>query len=93
MPSRIPIFELFFDVQRCIFFHHLIFLQMHLTLEARLVAAEIERKAAEQEKLQKEVTARKALAEQEVIMDKVVKEEKLLQEEAEENSKVATFSL
>lgn len=63
---------------------------MRHTLEARVAAAEEVRKAAEQEKLEKEDSARNALAEQEAIMAKVVQESKLLQQEAEENSKVAT---
>lgn len=63
-------------------------MQMLQTLEARLAATEDERKAAEQEKLEKEETAREALAQQEAIMDEVVKESNKLQKEAEENSKV-----
>ena len=63
---------------------------MRQTLESRIAAAEKLRKAAELEKLEKEETARNALAEQEVIMDKVVQESKTLQKEAEENAKVDT---
>jgi hypothetical protein len=66
-------------------------LQMHQSLETRLATAEEMRKAAEQEMLEKEESARNALAEQEAIMEKVVQESKILKEEAEENSKVATF--
>lgn len=65
---------------------------MHQILEARLAAAEELRKAAEHEKLEKEESARKALAEQEAMMEKVVQESSRLQLEAEENSKVATVS-
>lgn len=64
-------------------------MQMRQTLEVRLAAAEELRKAAEQEKLEKEESAGNALAEQGIIMEKVVLESKLLQQEAEENSKVA----
>ncbi|KAF3436327.1 hypothetical protein FNV43_RR23419 [Rhamnella rubrinervis] len=67
--------------------------EMHQTLEARFAAAEEVRKAAEQEKLEKEDSARKALAEQEAIMEKVVQESKLLQQEAEENTKLQEFLL
>ena len=62
---------------------------MHQSLEARLSIAEEMRKAAEQERLDKEKSARKALAEQNAIMEKVLQESKILKEEAEENSKVA----
>lgn len=63
---------------------------MHQSLESRLAAAEELRKTAELEKLEKEKSARNALAEQEIIMEKVVQESKILQKEAEENAKVAT---
>lgn len=62
---------------------------MRQTLELRLATAEAERKAAEHEKLEKEEAAQQALAEQEVIMDKVVQESKVLQQQAEENTKVS----
>ncbi|XP_019452666.1 PREDICTED: uncharacterized protein LOC109354533 isoform X2 [Lupinus angustifolius] len=65
--------------------------EMHQILEARLVAAEEMRKAAEHEKLEKEESARKALAEQEAMMEKVVEESVRLQKEAEENSKLQEF--
>lgn len=65
--------------------------EMRTTLEARLAVAEEERRKAEQEIFEKEETARGALAEQEVIMDKVVQESKLLQQEAEENAKLRDF--
>ncbi|KAH9729956.1 ELKS/Rab6-interacting/CAST family protein [Citrus sinensis] len=66
--------------------------EMRETLEARLAAAEDMRKEAEEEKFEKEESARASLAEQEVIMEKVVQESKLLQQQAEENSKVATYT-
>lgn len=61
---------------------------MNQTLEARLAVADELKKAAEKEKLEKEAAARSALAEQEAIMEKVVQESKILQQEAEENSRV-----
>lgn len=67
-------------------------MQMHRTLQYRLAVAEDMRKAAEQEKLEKEEFARSALSELEVIMDKVAQESKMLQLEAEENSKVVNLS-
>lgn len=68
------------------------FLQMRQIIEERLDAAEKERKAAEKEKMEKEESARMALAEQELIMEKVVEESKLLKQEAEANSTVGTLS-
>lgn len=65
--------------------------EMRGTLEARLAASEEERKAAEKEMLEKQETARVALAEQELVMEKVVQESKLLQQEAEENAKLRDF--
>ena len=65
---------------------------MHQTLEERFDATEKERKAAEQEKMEKEESAKNALTEQELIMEKVVQESKMLKQEAEENSKVVTLS-
>lgn len=65
--------------------------EMRLALEARLAAAAEEKEAAEQEKVEKENSAQNALAEQECIMDRVVKESKMLQQEAEENSKLREF--
>ncbi|KAK9281754.1 hypothetical protein L1049_004659 [Liquidambar formosana] len=65
--------------------------EMHQTLEVRLTAAEEERKAVEQEKLEKEESAQRALAEQEAVMTRVVQESKILQQEAEENSKLREF--
>ncbi|KAK9162584.1 hypothetical protein Syun_003486 [Stephania yunnanensis] len=67
------------------------FVQMHQALEARLVAAEEIRKVVEQEKLDKEESARRYFAEQQDLMEKVVQESKQLQLEAEENSKLREF--
>lgn len=64
---------------------------MRESLEARLAASEEERKAAEKVMLEKQEFAKGALAEQELIMEKVVQESKLLQQEAEENSKVTVL--
>ncbi|KAK8541486.1 hypothetical protein V6N13_137905 [Hibiscus sabdariffa] len=61
------------------------------TLEARQSAAQDLMRAAEQEKLKKEESARNALAEQEAIMVRVVEESKILRQEAEENSKLREF--
>ncbi|CAN7038748.1 unnamed protein product [Brassica oleracea var. botrytis] len=66
-------------------------LAMRETLEIRLAAALEMKKAAEQEKKAKEDSTLKALAEQEAIMEKVVEESKLLQQEAEQNSKLLEF--
>ena len=49
--------------------------------------------AAEQEKLEREELARKALSEQELIMDTIVGESKKLQQQAEENSRVSYILL
>lgn len=68
------------------------FLQMRRNIEERLETAETERKVAEEEKMEKEASARNALAEQQLIMEKVVEESKILKQEAEENSKVGTLS-
>lgn len=67
---------------------------MHQTLEVRLAAAENEIKSAEQEKIEKEKAAVKALADQELIMEKVVQESKILKQQAEDNAMVVTpFSM
>lgn len=68
-----------------------VLVEMRETLEIRLAAALEMKKAAEQEKKAKEDSALKALAEQEAIMEKVVQESKLLQQEAEQNSKLREF--
>lgn len=65
--------------------------EMRQTLEERRAAAERLRKESENEKLEKEKFARSALTEQEAIMEKVVQESKILQQEAEENSKLHDF--
>ncbi|MQM19534.1 hypothetical protein Taro_052540, partial [Colocasia esculenta] len=65
--------------------------EIHQTLKARLATAERERVKAEQERLEKEELARKALIEQEEIMERVVQESKDLQREAEENSLLREF--
>ncbi|KAJ0979642.1 hypothetical protein J5N97_015116 [Dioscorea zingiberensis] len=61
------------------------------TLEARVAAAKNEIAAAEQEKLEKERLAQKALGEQEQLMDTIVQESMKLQQEADENSKLREF--
>ncbi|MCD7466452.1 hypothetical protein HAX54_003175 [Datura stramonium] len=65
--------------------------EMRQTLEVRMAAAEKEMKAAEQERLDKEELARKALADQEIIMEKVVQAANVLKQEAEENAKLRDF--
>ncbi|XP_027936584.1 uncharacterized protein LOC114191549 isoform X4 [Vigna unguiculata] len=65
--------------------------EMRQVLEARLAAAEEFKKAAENEKLAKEESAQKALAEQEKLVEKVLHESGRLQQEAEENSKLREF--
>ncbi|KAI3848035.1 hypothetical protein MKX03_028972 [Papaver bracteatum] len=65
--------------------------EMNRTLEARLVAAEEMRIAADKEKEERENSARELLAEQELIMEKVVQESKKLQQQADENSKLRDF--
>ncbi|XP_027364217.1 uncharacterized protein LOC113871349 isoform X2 [Abrus precatorius] len=65
--------------------------EMRQILEARLAAAEELRKAAEHERLAKEESARKALVEQETLVEEVVHESGRLQQEAEENSKLREF--
>ncbi|KAE8679621.1 putative DUF21 domain-containing protein [Hibiscus syriacus] len=65
--------------------------EMRQTLEARQSVAQELMRAAEQEKLEKEESARNILAEQEAKMMKVVEESKILRQEAEENSKLREF--
>ncbi|PON65777.1 Ubiquitin system component Cue [Parasponia andersonii] len=65
--------------------------EMRQTLESRLAAAEDLRKAAEHEKLEREESARRFLADQEDIMENVVQESKLIAQAAEENSKLREF--
>lgn len=64
------------------------FIQIRQTVEARLAAMEEEIAAAEQEKLEKEELALKALSKQEAVMAAAMEESKKLQQEAEANSKV-----
>lgn len=63
---------------------------MRAVLETRLAAAEKLRRDSEHEKHAKEGFARRALMEQEALMEKVVQESNKLQEEAQENNKVNT---
>ncbi|XP_020870315.1 uncharacterized protein LOC9325515 isoform X3 [Arabidopsis lyrata subsp. lyrata] len=65
--------------------------EMRGSLEIRLATALEMKKTAEQEKKNKEDSALQALVEQEANMEKVVQESKLLQQEAEENSKLREF--
>ncbi|XP_010457336.1 PREDICTED: uncharacterized protein LOC104738824 [Camelina sativa] len=65
--------------------------EMRGSLEIRLAAALEMKKTAEQEKKERDDSALKLLAEQEANMEKVVQESKLLQQEAEENSKLREF--
>ncbi|XP_045829398.1 uncharacterized protein LOC123921041 [Trifolium pratense] len=65
--------------------------EMRQSLESRLAAAEMLRKSAELEKLEKESSARTALLEQEAMMEKVVQEARRLKQDAEENSKLREF--
>ncbi|KAI3869017.1 hypothetical protein MKW98_021830 [Papaver atlanticum] len=65
--------------------------EMNRILEARLVAAEEMRIAADKEKEERENSARELLAEQELIMEKVVQESKKLQQQVDENSKLRDF--
>ncbi|KAL8513557.1 hypothetical protein ACS0TY_012869 [Phlomoides rotata] len=65
--------------------------EMKQTLEVRLEGAQNEIKSAEQEKEEKEKAAMKSLADQELIMEKVVQESKLLKQQAEYNAKLQEF--
>ncbi|KAF3793046.1 hypothetical protein EJ110_NYTH02435 [Nymphaea thermarum] len=60
-------------------------------LQARIAAVDEAKAEAEQEKLKKEEFASIALAEQELIMEKVVAESKQLKEQAEKNSMLREF--
>ncbi|XP_048138932.1 uncharacterized protein LOC115730459 isoform X2 [Rhodamnia argentea] len=68
-----------------------IIVQMRQELEIRLSAAEDLKKVAEKEKLEKEATAGRALAEQQALLEKVLHESKLLHEEEEQNNKLRMF--
>lgn len=61
---------------------------MQQTLELRLTEAQNQIKSAELEKIEREKAAMKALADQKLIMEKVVQESKLLKKQAEDNAKV-----
>ncbi|KAI3668206.1 hypothetical protein L6452_43283 [Arctium lappa] len=65
--------------------------EMRVALEVRLATALKEIEAAEEEKLEKERSAKEALAYQESQMEMVVEESKKLKLEAEENSKLQDF--
>ncbi|THU68588.1 hypothetical protein C4D60_Mb08t05460 [Musa balbisiana] len=65
--------------------------EIRQTVEARLAAMEEEIAAAEQEKLEKEELALKALSKQEAVMAAAMEESKKLQQEAEANSKMREF--
>lgn len=69
------------------------FLQMHQILQVRLAAAENEIKSVEQEKIEKQRFAQKALSEHEMDMKKVLREANILKQQAEENAKVLESSL
>ncbi|XP_042048533.1 uncharacterized protein LOC121794439 isoform X1 [Salvia splendens] len=64
---------------------------MQQTLEVRLTEAQNVIKSAELEKTEKENAAMKALTEQELIMEKVLQESKILNQQAEDNSKLREF--
>ncbi|XP_057800811.1 uncharacterized protein LOC131016195 [Salvia miltiorrhiza] len=65
--------------------------EMRQCLEVRLAAAVNEIKSAELKKLEKEEVARKFLVEQELIMEQVVQESKILRLQAEDNCKLHEF--
>ncbi|XP_047962388.1 uncharacterized protein LOC125207191 [Salvia hispanica] len=65
--------------------------EMQQTLEVRLTEAQNVIKYAELEKTEKENAAMKALTEQELIMEKVLQESKILNQQAEDNSKLREF--
>ncbi|PIN03066.1 hypothetical protein CDL12_24422 [Handroanthus impetiginosus] len=65
--------------------------EMRQTLEERLALAEDAIKSAEQEKIEKEKAAMKTLAEQELIMEKLMQEAKILKQQAEDNAKLEEF--
>ncbi|KAL7151362.1 hypothetical protein ABFS83_04G025400 [Erythranthe nasuta] len=65
--------------------------EMHQTLQVRLAAAENEIRSAEQIKQEKEKLALKSLADQELIMEKVVQESQVLKDQAVANAKLQKF--
>ncbi|EYU46612.1 hypothetical protein MIMGU_mgv1a004797mg [Erythranthe guttata] len=64
---------------------------MHQTLQLRLAAAENEIRSLEQIKQEKEKLALKSLADQELIMEKVVQESQILKDQAVANAKLQKF--
>lgn len=68
-----------------------IIIEIHQAVEVRLVSAEEEIKEAESEKLKKEESALKYLAQEETNMEKVVQESKILEQQDEENFKLREF--
>ncbi|KAK9733545.1 hypothetical protein RND81_04G074500 [Saponaria officinalis] len=65
--------------------------EMRKSIEQRLATVEEQKRAAEKELFDKQEIAQRALTEQELVMDKVVQESKLLQQEADENAKLRDF--
>ncbi|KAK6164714.1 hypothetical protein DH2020_001578 [Rehmannia glutinosa] len=65
--------------------------EMRQILEVQLAALENEIQSVEQEKLEKENGARKLLADQELIMEKVVQESKILNQLASDNAELQEF--
>ncbi|XP_047326510.1 uncharacterized protein LOC124930197 isoform X2 [Impatiens glandulifera] len=65
--------------------------EMREALEQRSLEAERAINTAKNEKLVKENVARRALTEQELVMEKVVEESRILKQEAEENTKLSEF--
>lgn len=57
-----------------------------------MTAVEAVLKVIQEENLAKEECARKALAEQEALMEKVLEESRILEREAKENAKVTNHS-
>ncbi|KAL7112850.1 hypothetical protein ACP275_04G026600 [Erythranthe tilingii] len=65
--------------------------EMHQTLQLRLAAAKNEIRSLEQIKQEKEKLALKSLADQELIMEKVVQESQILKDQAVANAKLQKF--
>ncbi|KAL3827920.1 hypothetical protein ACJIZ3_016722 [Penstemon smallii] len=70
---------------------HAVLNEMQQKLQVRLAAAENEIESSEQEKLLKEKSAHKALADQEMVMEKVVQESKILKQQSENYAKLQEF--
>lgn len=66
-------------------------MKMQDTLQRRRAAAEAERAAAEQAKLEREASAQKSLNEQELLLEAAKNKSKGLEQEAQENAKVTTI--